>query len=82
MESRRPGKPAAGASWSSTALSACLPLSPGMVCLVCFLSAICFTLQSGNYWLEIFDSFAASLNLIIFAFMEVVGVVYVYGMKR
>ncbi|KAL6073009.1 hypothetical protein STEG23_010735 [Scotinomys teguina] len=54
----------------------------GMVCLVCFLSAICFTLQSGNYWLEIFDSFAASLNLIIFAFMEVVGVIYVYGMKR
>nr|XP_042117274.1 inactive sodium-dependent neutral amino acid transporter B(0)AT3 isoform X2 [Peromyscus maniculatus bairdii] len=46
------------------------------------LSAICFTLQSGNYWLEIFDSFAASLNLIIFAFMEVVGVIYVYGMKR
>ncbi|OBS69820.1 hypothetical protein A6R68_01640, partial [Neotoma lepida] len=54
----------------------------GMICVVCFLSAICFTLQSGNYWLEIFDSFAASLNLIIFAFMEVVGVIYVYGMKR
>ncbi|XP_027241427.1 inactive sodium-dependent neutral amino acid transporter B(0)AT3 isoform X1 [Cricetulus griseus] len=54
----------------------------GMVCLVCFLSAICFTLQSGSYWLEIFDSFAASLNLIIFAFLEVVGVIYVYGMKR
>ncbi|XP_038179750.1 inactive sodium-dependent neutral amino acid transporter B(0)AT3 isoform X3 [Arvicola amphibius] len=63
-------------------LSPCLPFSPGMVCLVCFLSAICFTLQSGNYWLEIFDSFAASLNLIFFAFMEVVGVIYVYGMKR
>ncbi|XP_059132612.1 inactive sodium-dependent neutral amino acid transporter B(0)AT3 isoform X2 [Peromyscus eremicus] len=46
------------------------------------ITAICFTLQSGNYWLEIFDSFAASLNLIIFAFMEVVGVIYVYGMKR
>ncbi|XP_041488167.1 inactive sodium-dependent neutral amino acid transporter B(0)AT3 isoform X3 [Microtus oregoni] len=65
-----------------TSRSCCLPLSPGMVCLVCFLSAICFTLQSGNYWLEIFDSFAASLNLIFFAFMEVVGVIYVYGMKR
>ncbi|XP_035295055.1 inactive sodium-dependent neutral amino acid transporter B(0)AT3 isoform X3 [Cricetulus griseus] len=58
------------------------PMAPGMVCLVCFLSAICFTLQSGSYWLEIFDSFAASLNLIIFAFLEVVGVIYVYGMKR
>uniref|UniRef100_A0A8C6Q7Y2 Transporter n=1 Tax=Nannospalax galili TaxID=1026970 RepID=A0A8C6Q7Y2_NANGA len=54
----------------------------GLVCLVCFLSAMCFTLQSGSYWLEIFDNFAASLNLIIFAFLEVVGVIYVYGMKR
>ncbi|KAL0628957.1 Inactive sodium-dependent neutral amino acid transporter BAT3 [Plecturocebus cupreus] len=54
----------------------------GLVCLTCFLSATCFTLQSGNYWLEIFDNFAAPLNLLIFAFLEVVGVVYVYGMKR
>ncbi|EDL37057.1 sodium-dependent neutral amino acid transporter B(0)AT3 isoform 6 [Mus musculus] len=46
------------------------------------MTAICFTLQSGGYWLEIFDSFAASLNLIIFAFMEVVGVIHIYGMKR
>ncbi|XP_023562746.1 sodium-dependent neutral amino acid transporter B(0)AT3 isoform X2 [Octodon degus] len=54
----------------------------GLACLVCFLSATCFTLQSGSYWLEVFDNFAASLNLVIFAFLEVVGVVYVYGMKR
>uniref|UniRef100_A0A2K5E111 Transporter n=1 Tax=Aotus nancymaae TaxID=37293 RepID=A0A2K5E111_AOTNA len=54
----------------------------GLVCLACFLCATCFTLQSGNYWLEIFDNFAAPLNLLIFAFLEVVGVVYVYGMKR
>ncbi|KAM7149423.1 inactive sodium-dependent neutral amino acid transporter B(0)AT3 isoform 1-T1 [Molossus nigricans] len=53
----------------------------GLVCLVCFLSAICFTLQSGNYWLEVFDNYA-SLNLIIFAFFEVVGVIYVYGMEQ
>ncbi|CAK6444230.1 unnamed protein product [Pipistrellus nathusii] len=54
----------------------------GTVCLVCFLVATCFTLQSGNYWLEVFDKYAASLNLIIFAFFEVIGVVYVYGMER
>ncbi|XP_036166406.1 inactive sodium-dependent neutral amino acid transporter B(0)AT3 isoform X1 [Myotis myotis] len=54
----------------------------GTVCLLCFLVATCFTLQSGNYWLEIFDKYAASLNLIIFAFFEVIGVVYVYGMER
>ncbi|XP_073933870.1 inactive sodium-dependent neutral amino acid transporter B(0)AT3 isoform X2 [Castor canadensis] len=54
----------------------------GMACLVCFLSSTYFTLQSGSYWLEIFDNFAASLNLLIFAFFEVVGVIYVYGIKR
>lgn len=53
-----------------------------MTCLVCFLVAICFTLQSGNYWLEIFDNFTASMNLLVFAFFEVVGVAYVYGMER
>jgi SNF family Na+-dependent transporter len=53
-----------------------------MACLVCFLSSTYFTLQSGSYWLEIFDNFAASLNLLIFAFFEVVGVIYVYGIKR
>lgn len=57
-------------------------IPPGLVCLFCFLSAICFTLQSGNYWLEVFDNFAAPLNLIIFAFFEAVGVAYVYGMRR
>ncbi|KAK2507303.1 hypothetical protein MC885_005946 [Smutsia gigantea] len=54
----------------------------GVTCLVCFLVAICFTLQSGNYWLEIFDNFSTSMNLLVFAFFEVVGVAYVYGMER
>lgn len=54
----------------------------GAACLVCFISATCFTLQSGSYWLEVFDSHAASLNLILFAFFEVVGVTYVYGLDR
>uniref|UniRef100_A0A8C7C4M8 Solute carrier family 6 member 18 n=1 Tax=Neovison vison TaxID=452646 RepID=A0A8C7C4M8_NEOVI len=54
----------------------------GLVCLLCFLSATCFALQSGSYWLQVFDSYAAPLNLIIFAFFEVVGIAYVYGMPR
>uniref|UniRef100_A0A8C4PSD9 Solute carrier family 6 member 18 n=1 Tax=Equus asinus asinus TaxID=83772 RepID=A0A8C4PSD9_EQUAS len=29
----------------------------------CFLASIHFTLHSGNYWLEVFDRYAASLNL-------------------
>uniref|UniRef100_A0A8C4MH99 Transporter n=1 Tax=Equus asinus asinus TaxID=83772 RepID=A0A8C4MH99_EQUAS len=54
----------------------------GVACLSCFLASIHFTLHSGNYWLEVFDRYAASLNLVIFAFLEVVGIVYVYGMNR
>ncbi|KAM8813173.1 inactive sodium-dependent neutral amino acid transporter B(0)AT3 isoform 2-T2 [Rhynchonycteris naso] len=54
----------------------------GGICLVCFLLSTCFTLQSGSYWLEVFDNHVASLNLIIFAFFEVVGVIYVYGLER
>lgn len=54
----------------------------GLVCLLCLLTSSCFTLRSGSYWLEIFDQYAAALNLILLAFFEVVGVVYVYGMKR
>ncbi|XP_023481654.1 inactive sodium-dependent neutral amino acid transporter B(0)AT3 [Equus caballus] len=54
----------------------------GVACLSCFLASIHFTLHSGNYWLEVFDRYAASLNLVIFAFLEVVGIVYIYGMNR
>lgn len=54
----------------------------GATCLLCFLLATCFTLQSGNYWLQVFDSHIVSLNLIIFAFFEVVGIAYVYGLDR
>ncbi|XP_076971014.1 inactive sodium-dependent neutral amino acid transporter B(0)AT3 [Tamandua tetradactyla] len=53
----------------------------GLVCLVCFLVSSCFTLQSGNYWLEVFDSYAA-LSLLALALCEVVGVAFVYGLRR
>lgn len=58
------------------------PLSLGLACLVCFILVTCFMRQSGSYWLKVFDNFAASLNLVTFAFLEVVRVVYLYGMER
>ncbi|KAJ6661434.1 hypothetical protein lerEdw1_015063 [Lerista edwardsae] len=54
----------------------------GMICLTSFLLGLCFTLRSGNYWLEVFDSYAGSLPLLVIAFFEVIGVAYVYGIKR
>lgn len=38
-------------------------------------------LQSRSYWLEIFNSYAASFNLIVLTFFEVVGVIYVYSLQ-
>lgn len=53
-----------------------------MACLACVLPATGFTLQSGSYWLETFDSYVASVNLIVLAFFEVVGVACVCGLDR
>ncbi|XP_075600771.1 sodium-dependent neutral amino acid transporter B(0)AT3 isoform X2 [Balearica regulorum gibbericeps] len=57
-------------------------LLSGIICLICFLIALCFTLGSGSYWIDIFDSYAGSLPLLVIAFFEVIGVVYVYKIKR
>ncbi|XP_069766151.1 sodium-dependent neutral amino acid transporter B(0)AT1-like [Narcine bancroftii] len=57
-------------------------LVTGLICLVCFLLAFIFILNSGNYWLALFDSYAGSIPLLIIAFCEMVGVVYIYGIDR
>lgn len=52
------------------------------MCLVSFAVALIFTLGSGNYWLEIFNTYVGSLPLLIIAFFEIIGVVYIYGIGR
>ncbi|XP_065140019.1 sodium-dependent neutral amino acid transporter B(0)AT1-like [Paramisgurnus dabryanus] len=54
----------------------------GLVCFVSFSIAVIFAQGSGNYWLALFDSFAGSIPLLIIAFCEMVGVVYIYGIDR
>ncbi|XP_047461198.1 sodium-dependent neutral amino acid transporter B(0)AT1-like [Mugil cephalus] len=54
----------------------------GIVCLSCFLMALIFAQQSGNYWLALFDSYAGSIPLLIIAFCEMMAVVYLYGIDR
>ncbi|KAF0047680.1 hypothetical protein F2P81_001313 [Scophthalmus maximus] len=56
-------------------------LVTGIVCLVSFLVALIFTLGSGNYWVEVFNGYVGSVPLLIIAFFEFVGVIYVRGMK-
>ncbi|NXF20502.1 S6A18 protein, partial [Rhodinocichla rosea] len=57
-------------------------LLSGIICLISFLIALCFTLGSGSYWIDIFDRYAGSVPLLVIAFFEVIGVVYIYKIKR
>lgn len=54
----------------------------GLMCLTSFTVALIFTLSSGNYWLEIFNSYVGSMPLLIIAFFEIISVSYIYGINR
>ncbi|XP_032373842.1 sodium-dependent neutral amino acid transporter B(0)AT3-like [Etheostoma spectabile] len=54
----------------------------GLMCLTSFTVALIFTLGSGNYWLEIFNSYVGSIPLLIIAFFEIISVVYIYGINK
>ncbi|XP_026280992.1 sodium- and chloride-dependent transporter XTRP3 isoform X2 [Frankliniella occidentalis] len=52
------------------------------VCLVCFLVGLLFASGAGEYWLQLFDSFAGTVGLVIIALLEMIAVIYVYGHER
>ncbi|XP_053571739.1 sodium-dependent neutral amino acid transporter B(0)AT3-like [Bombina bombina] len=54
----------------------------GIIIVISFVFSLIFTMASGNYWLQIFDSFTGSLTLLIVVFFEAVSVSYVYGIER
>ncbi|XP_059550620.1 sodium-dependent neutral amino acid transporter B(0)AT1 [Myotis daubentonii] len=54
----------------------------GLICFGSYLIALIFTLNSGQYWLTLLDSYAGSIPLLIIAFCEMFAVVYVYGVDR
>ncbi|XP_011947500.1 PREDICTED: sodium-dependent neutral amino acid transporter B(0)AT1 isoform X4 [Cercocebus atys] len=54
----------------------------GLICLGTFLIGFIFTLNSGQYWLSLLDSYAGSIPLLTIAFCEMFAVVYVYGVDR
>ncbi|KAM9496800.1 inactive sodium-dependent neutral amino acid transporter B(0)AT3 [Clarias gariepinus] len=57
-------------------------LFTAVICIISFLVALIFTMSSGNYWLEIFNSYVGSVPLLIIAFFEIIAVVGFYGMGR
>ncbi|KAK9533118.1 hypothetical protein VZT92_009429 [Zoarces viviparus] len=56
-------------------------LLTAVICSIAFLSAFIFTMGSGNYWLEVFNSYVGSVPLLIIAFFEIIGVMHGRGMK-
>ncbi|XP_076005850.1 sodium-dependent neutral amino acid transporter B(0)AT3-like [Genypterus blacodes] len=57
-------------------------LFTAIVCLVCFLLSLIFTLGSGNYWLELFNRYVGAAPLLLIAFFEVISVIWIYGLRR
>ncbi|XP_061737486.1 sodium-dependent neutral amino acid transporter B(0)AT1-like [Nerophis ophidion] len=54
----------------------------GLTCLGAFLISLLFALNSGIYWVALFDNFAGSVPLLTIGFFEMIAVVYVYGIDR
>ncbi|KAM4875189.1 sodium-dependent neutral amino acid transporter B(0)AT1-like [Thomomys bottae] len=57
-------------------------LLTGIICLVTYLIAFIFSLNSGQYWVSLLDQYAGSIPLLIVAFSEMFSVVYIYGIDR
>lgn len=55
---------------------------PGVLCVVSFSVALIFTQGSGNYWVEVFNSYVGSVPLLLIAFFEIIAVSYIYGIKK
>ncbi|XP_031560123.1 sodium-dependent neutral amino acid transporter B(0)AT3-like isoform X2 [Actinia tenebrosa] len=52
----------------------------GCLCVASFLVGLLFCQKSGEYWLQVFDSFSGPLPLLVVGFFELIGVCYVqYG---
>ncbi|XP_030002853.1 sodium-dependent neutral amino acid transporter B(0)AT1-like [Sphaeramia orbicularis] len=54
----------------------------GITCIVSFILTLLFALQSGIYWVTLFDDFAGSVPLLAIGLVEMIAVVYIYGADR
>ncbi|EGW08362.1 Sodium- and chloride-dependent transporter XTRP3B [Cricetulus griseus] len=54
----------------------------GLVCLISCAIGMVFTMETGNYWFDIFNDYAATLSLLLIVLVEIIAVCYVYGLKR
>nr|XP_014587208.2 sodium- and chloride-dependent transporter XTRP3 isoform X2 [Equus caballus] len=54
----------------------------GLLCLVSCAIGMVFTMESGNYWFDIFNDYAATLSLLLIVLVETLAVCYLYGLRR
>ncbi|XP_031560118.1 sodium-dependent neutral amino acid transporter SLC6A17-like isoform X2 [Actinia tenebrosa] len=52
------------------------------ICAFCYLIGLLFCQRSGEFWLQMFDNFSGTIPLLIIGFFELVGVSWIYGLKR
>lgn len=53
-----------------------------VICAMSFLMAQIFALSSGDYLLQIFDTWVGTVPLLILAFFEIIAISYFYGVRR
>lgn len=53
-----------------------------MICAVCFFIGLLFCQHSGQYWLQMFDNYCATLPLLFIGLCELIGVSYIYTTER
>ncbi|XP_069032612.1 sodium-dependent neutral amino acid transporter B(0)AT1-like [Embiotoca jacksoni] len=54
----------------------------GLTCFVSFIITLLFAQHSGIYWVTLFDNFAGSVPLLTIGLVEMIAVVYIYGIDR
>ncbi|XP_032223340.1 sodium-dependent neutral amino acid transporter B(0)AT2 isoform X2 [Nematostella vectensis] len=52
------------------------------ICAFSYLIGLLFCQRSGEYWLQMFDTYAGTIPLLIIGLFELVGVAWIYGIKR
>ncbi|XP_033754955.1 sodium- and chloride-dependent transporter XTRP3-like [Pecten maximus] len=53
-----------------------------LICLVSFMLSFCFANQAGPYIFTLFDEYSGNIPLLVIALAEVIGIAYIYGLKR
>lgn len=67
---------------SLTSLRQISNIFSGLLCITGLCIGLPMVTYSGEYVLQMFDSFAGNLPLLLIAICECVGVCYCYGIKR